>query len=293
MNARSSAALALALLQLEGVGRVACGRLVSRFPDLETLRSTPREQIRLRLPGIPGADAIVSRLFDESFDHFLREAEETLVDLESKQVEVLTIHHPHWPEGLDDLSFSERPVVLYAYGQTALLRKPTVAFLAKPPLEEDPYELAQKFIRTLMAWGITPICGLQTGFDTVTCKLAAANHSGAIAVISAGLSKAPTEMRPAAAAMTRTGGLLLSPFPMQHGPFPHDDGERARLMTSIAGATVFVGADDEGAPECRALKWAIENHRPAFSLVCEDDVPFISGESEFEGVISAVREGMS
>ena len=290
MNPRSSSILALALLQLEGVGRVACGGLLSRFPDIEVLRSTPREQVRLRLPGIPGADVIVGRLFDESFDQVLQQAEESLADLEAKQVEVLTINHPHWPEGLTELPFSERPVVLYTYGRTALLKGPTVSFLALPPLEDEAYEPAQKLIRTLLAWGITPVCGLQNGFDTVTCKLAAANHSGAIAVISAGLSRAPSEMRPAAAGMTRTGGLLLSPFPMDHGPFPHDDNERARLMTALTGATVFVGADDEKSPERRALKWAVENDRPVFSLVKEEGLSIIHGESDFDTIISAVRE---
>ena len=57
----SPAVFALALLRLDGVGRVTAHRILEHFGSAETLRETPREQVRLRLRGVPRADETVAK----------------------------------------------------------------------------------------------------------------------------------------------------------------------------------------------------------------------------------------
>ena len=72
-------------------------------------------------------------------------------------------------------------------------------------------------------------------------------------------------MRPGATALTRAGGLLVSPFPMAHGPFDHDDRERA-LVQAALGRAVLAVAPPADSPEDRAAAWAAEAGRPLLVL---------------------------
>lgn len=287
-----SAALALALLATDGVGRVAAGRLVARFSDADSLLATPREQILLRLPGIPGAEAIVARLLDDDFTARLAGARSQVAALGERQVTLLTQHHPHWPRGLGDLARGERPTVLYAYGETALLRRPLVALLAQPPLDGPSFETAQGLIRFLLAHAAVPASGLQHGFDIVLCKIAAGAEAAAAAFAASGLARVPASVRPAGAALARAGGLMASTFPMDHGPFPHDDVERARVLVAASHAVVFVGAP-EGSAEVRALNWAHEHGRPVFGPAAPAGahVQPLDGPKDFERVLAAAQGG--
>jgi hypothetical protein len=48
---------------------------------------------------------------------------------------------------------------------------------------------------------------------------------------------------------------------MTHGPFPHDDRERALVQAALARA-LLVAAPAEGSPESRAAAWATDAGRP-------------------------------
>jgi len=266
---RDSARLALALLRMEGVGRVATGRLVARFPTPDVLRATPHEQVRVRLRGVPAVDDIIRRLSTNEFDRLLEDAGTALDRMAARQIDILTARHPHWPMGLSQLDWAERPAVLYCFGKSEVLLRPSVAFIAHPPLEVHAFELAQVLVRHLIAQGRVPVAGLQHGFDTVVCKLASSAAAPAISVGSTGLARVPGPMRPPAAAMVRNGGLLLSSFAVEHGPFPHDDVERARVMVAIASVTVVVSAPSDTA-EARAVETARDLGRPVIDLTRSD-----------------------
>ncbi|MDX1532364.1 MAG: DNA-processing protein DprA, partial [Rhodothermales bacterium] len=265
----ASTDLALALLRLDGVGRVTAGRLLRHFPAYETLRACPREQVLLRLKGTPNAEALVAQLFDEAaMRPHLDQAEATRTALAQRQVTALTSHHDHWPAGLDDLARADRPVVLYAFGTPAALTGPVVSLFARPPLEGAAFETAQALVRRLVAAGLTVATGAQHGFDVVVAKLAAAANAPAVLVAHAGLARLPKPLRPHASAAAKAGGVLLSPFAMAHGPFDHDDRERALVQAALARACVFVAPPD-GSPEARALAWAVDAGRPVFGIAGE------------------------
>lgn len=287
-----AAVLALALLRMEGVGRVTAGRLLARFPSAEALWATPREQVLLRLRGTPNAETLVARLVDGELAGLLEPARRFLEALAERRVAVLTERHPHWPTGLATLRRAERPVVLYAFGPTATLTRPQVALLARPPLPEAAFERAQDLVRRLLAAGVVPTTGLQHGFDAVVLKLAAGMGRPAVAVTSAGLRHVPTALRPAASAAVTAGGTLLAPFPPDHGPFPHDDVERARIMAAMARATTAF-APPTDAPEGKALRWALEHGRPTFVAPAANrpaGAHPLETEADLDRVLAAARD---
>lgn len=269
----NAAPFALALLRVEGVGRVTARRLLAHFASYEALRATPREQILLRIKGAPSAEALVGRLLDAgAMAEHLAAAEEDLATLAKRRIEVLTDRDARWPSGLDALDRSERPIVLYAYGNADLLSRPRVALFARPPLPGPPFEVAQDLVRSLITHGIVPVAGAEHGFDVVVHKLCAGAGHPSILVANVGMAKVAKPMRPTVSATVQAGGLLLSPFPLEHGPFAHDDTERALVMASLANASAFFAVPPDSHEE-RAMTWAVETGKPTFGVAGEAALP--------------------
>lgn len=292
------ATFALALERLDGVGRVTAGRLLAHFPSYEALLRYPREQVLTRIKGAPNAAALVGRLFDEAaMRALLAEAGEAMRRLGERRVDVLAPHDPRRPAGLDDLPRSTRPVLLYAYGHTEVLQRPVVALFARPPLPPDPFERAQDLVRHLLPHGLVPATGAAHGFDVVVHKLAAggAPPRPSLLVAHTGMGQLPPPMRPAVSAAVRAGGLFVSSFPMEHGPYEHDDRERALVLAALARACVFVAPRPE-TPEWQALTWALDARRPVFAFP-DPEVPLpeavhrLRADVDFDWVLAACTEG--
>jgi len=260
-QAPPTSSFALALLSLDGVGRVTAHRLLERFPSAEAIREAPREQVLLRLKGVAHADAIVEAVCEPAFDAAVETARQRLAALAERHIAVLTPGADAWPAGLDALPRAERPVVLYAFGDLNALAWPALAVLAGSPLDATPFEAAQDVARGVLARGRGLVVGAAHGVDLALQKLSLSAGLPAVAVVGAGLAKLAPSMRPGATALTRAGGLLVSPFDMTHGPFEHDDRERALVQAALGRAVLAVAPPPES-PEDRAAAWAADAERP-------------------------------
>ena len=270
-----SPAFALALLALDGVGRVTAHRLLERFPTAEALRATPREQVLLRLKGAPRADRTLEALFSDTLDDALAEATAETERLAKTGVRVLAPAMPEWPAGLDDLPRPDRPAVLWAYGRPEALATVRLAVMGRPPVPAEPFEAAQRIARRAAEAGAALALGAAHGFDLALLKVTLGAGPPPVAVMGSGLATLAPSLRPAATQLVRAGGLLVSPFPMTHGPFPHDDRERALVQAAIARATA-VAAPQPDSPESRAAAWALDAGRPV-AVVGDVDEAWAAG----------------
>lgn len=258
-------AFALALLSLDGVGRVTAWRLLERFGSAQAVRESPREQVLLRLKGVAHAERTVDAVVSPDFDQVVARAEAQVEALAAKKIAVLTPGASAWPAGLMDLPRAERPVVLYAFGDLKALAWPSLAVLAAAPLDAGPFETVQEVARQTLAQGRGIVTGAATGIDLALQKLSLAAQIPAVAVVGSGLARLAPAMRPGATALTRAGGLLVSPFDMTHGPFDHDDRQRA-LVQAALGRAVCAAAAPPDSPESRATRWAADAGRPLASV---------------------------
>ncbi|WP_457654482.1 DNA-processing protein DprA [Rhodocaloribacter sp.] len=287
---------ALTLMEMEGVGRVTAGRLLRHFATYEELVRYPREQVLARVKGAPNAADLVKRLFDREAMHArLAGAGAAVEALRAKHVTLFSMCGPLWPEGLDALPRAHRPVLLYGYGHREALDRPTVALLARPPITDAAFEVAQALTPTLAGHGVAPATGAAHGFDVVVHKraLSGPDPAPSLLVAHCGLARLPARMRPTASAVVRAGGLLLSPFPMTHGPYEHDDRERALVLAALARAVVFF-EPRPGAPEWTALEWALETGKPVFGVEDPDHpmperVHRLHTDVDFEWILAALR----
>lgn len=279
---------------MEGVGRVTATRLFSHFASYEDLLRYPREQVLTRLKGAPRSEALVATLFDQPAMHsLLADARSSLDSLHRQRVEVLTSRDAAWPPGLSGLPRQLRPFLLHAYGSLEVLHRPVVSFFAHPPISPDSFERAQDLIGRLLSHQVVPGTGAAHGFDVVVNKLCyggPATHPSLL-VASAGMARVPPSIRPTVSAVVRTGGVFLSPFAMKHGPFSHDDKERALVQAALARACVFFEPLPD-TPEWHALTWAVEAGRPVFGIASDqhpmpDQVHPLRNDVDFDWVLAA------
>lgn len=282
---------------MEGVGRVTAGRLAAHFSSYPDLQRYPREQILARLKGAPRAADLVNRLLDPgAMQPHLEAADAQLAQLAHQRVHVLSPRDEHWPARVDGLPRGQRPVVLYTYGTPAALRRPSVALFARPPLHDEAFDQAQNLARHLKPHGILPVTGAAHGFDVVITKITATGNTAgpSILICNAGMGGLPPPMRPSASLAARSGGALVSPFPMNHGPYEHDDKERALLQAALARACVFVEPLPDS-PEWVAFQWALSADRPVFGIPAPgaslpDRVHPLKAAVDFDWVVAAASE---
>ncbi len=283
-----------ALLSMEGVGRVTAGRLLRHFATYDTLLRYPREQVLTRLKGLPNAADLVARLLDrEGMAPVLTAAAQAVRTLREKGIHVFSAGAPGWPEALEALPRSLRPVLLYGFGSTQVFARSRVALLARPPFSDAAFDRAQDLVRTLTLQGVSLVTGVASGFDTVVHKVAGDAPAPALLVAHSGLARIPTPMRAVATRVVRRGGLLLSSFPMDRGPYEHDDRERALVQAALCGACVFLEPRPD-TPEMQALEWALEAGRSVFGIAAPqhalpDRVHRLEGAVDFEWVLAAAH----
>ncbi len=282
---------------MDGVGRVTAGRLLSHFASYDDLRRYPREQVLARIKGAPRSEALMTTLFDrEAMGTLLEKAEQTMEGLRKQRVTLVTMRDAAWPAGLHDLPRGNRPFLLHAYGRLDVLRRPIVAVLARPPLTTASVEQAQVLVDHLVLHGMAPATGATHALDEAVHKLCYGGTTGyaSLLVASAGMAKAPSSMRPTISAVVRAGGLFLSPFAMDHGPYEHDDKERALLLAALAQACVFF-EPTPNTPEWHALTWAVETGRPVFGVAAprhplSERVHPLHSDVDVDWVLAAVQK---
>ena len=144
-------AFALALLSLDGVGRGTAHRILDHFDSAEAVRAAPREQVLLRLKGVARAAETVDAIVAPAFDEALVLAGHRVAALAERRIAVLAPGSDAWPAGLDALPRSERPAVLYAFGDLGALAWPALSVLAASPLAPEPFEQTQAVARGVLA----------------------------------------------------------------------------------------------------------------------------------------------
>ena len=272
LKALSRPQFALLLERVEGIGRVTSNRILRQFRDLDDLRRFPREQLLLRLAGLPKAEQTVGHLFDDSYlGELAKSVDAELAECRRRRVVVCDAEDAAYPARLTSLKDSERPTVIYLFGEPLSETHPVVAVLGHPPLVPAYFDNAQRIVEGLAKNACTIVLAAKTGFDVAMAKRAVGVGGRVVLVAESGLDLMPREIRPTASLVVKSGGTVTTSFPFGHGPFEHDAGERVLLMAAMANAVLI--CDERPAPYVvSAARWSMANRRSVFSFTEGADI---------------------
>jgi DNA processing protein len=246
----------LALRMAPGVGTLSTLRLLEKLKSPQAIfRSSASELEAAGLSPAQARNLASGYSFDDAVDQ-----QQKLLDIGAQ---VVTIHHPHYPQQLREIF--DPPLLLFAIGRTELLSSPTIAVVGTR--RPTPYGLAaaERLSGDLAKAGLTIISGMARGIDTAAHKATLAEDGETIAVLGCGVDVLyPVENRKLYEEIGRRG-VLLSEFPLGAPAYPQNFPIRNRIVSGISlGVIIVEGAQHSGS--AITAKLAMDQGREVFAV---------------------------
>jgi DNA processing protein len=197
------------------------------------------------------------KLSSLDLDHIMRR-------LASESITLLTLDDAEYPERLRQTA--DPPVFLYAKGAIACMAEPSVAIVGTRRMTPYGARVTQVFTEGIVRTGLVTVSGLADGVDTEVAKETLRAGGTTVAVLGQGFDTLSPQRRVALGMqIVRSGGLLLSELPLDHGPAPHTFPARNRIIAGLSlGTLVTEAPTDSGA--LITAQFALDEGRDVFAV---------------------------
>src|SRR3989338_3351703 len=260
----------LTLNAIPGVGNVTIRDLVQYYGSADKVFTLTKQE--LLASGL--SEALAVKIIEFERDKFLKN-EYNLI--KQNKVEVLTLSDDGYPAILKEIP--DAPAVLYTKGNLALLKNIAIAMVGSRQSSVSGLNIAEKFAGRLSECGISIVSGMARGIDTAAHRGCLKAGGITIAVVGCGLEKVyPPENKELFAQIAQRGAIL-SEFPMQMLPLPHNFPRRNRIISGLSLGVIIV----EAALRSGALvtaRMALEQGREVFAVPGPIDRPSAQGVNE-------------
>lgn len=244
------------------------GRFWNAAESSETLAETHR---RLRDGGVPRAP-------------FLAAAEREMARAAASGTNIVAFGGEGYPAAL--LTLPDPPPLLWVRGALAPLEDRVVAIVGARKASAYGRSVARRLGSEFAECGVVVVSGLARGVD-VEAHAGACERGGATwAVLGSGLDAIyPPEHREHARRIARTGGAVVSEFPLSAPPLPANFPRRNRIIAGLAAAVVVVEARRRSGSLITA-EFAMDQGKEVGA------VPGPAAAPESEGTHALLRDGV-
>lgn len=233
---RDELAAWLRLLETPGVGRESARKLLAAFGSPQGVFEAGTADHR-EVAGSTAAQALTSE--PDTLPALIDQTRRWLNARPSGH-HIITLGDPDYPAALFETA--DPPLLMYAHGQLAALKGPSLAVVGSRNPTHQGLENASAFARHLSGAGLTIVSGLALGID-------AAAHAGAldaagqtVAVVGTGLDQDYPKRNAKLAQRIVEHGLLLSEYALGTPPLPANFPVRNRIIAGLTRGTLVVEA---------------------------------------------------
>ena len=246
----------LALNRMERVGPRTVAKLQKRWPDLQQMFQL--SEIELEQAGLSSALAQTIAGFD------LNLIQEDLNWLAAAdEHHILTWDSPEYPALLKEIT--DPPVVLYAKGQLACLKQPTLAVVGSRNPTITGSENARQFAKAIASHGITIVSGLALGIDAEAHQGCLDARGQTIAVLGTGIDQIYPYRHRGLSLQIAQNGLLISEFPLKSPPSAGHFPRRNRIISGLSLCTLVVESAIKSGSLITA-RMALEQNRDVLAI---------------------------
>jgi DNA processing protein len=250
----------LALLALALTPNLGPKRIVDAMRELQC----PAQLFALTLTELEGlrfpADA-AQFIFDGKAR---RAAEEEAAQFAKKDVRLITLASPEYPERLREIY--DPPPVLWVRGDVSLLSRPSIAIVGTRHPSPYGMQVAEMLARDLAARRLVIVSGMARGIDTCAHKGALAARMPNVAVWGTGIDVVyPKENRKIAEEILATGGAIVSEVPTGTFPAPQNFPRRNRIISGLSIGVLVVEASENSGTRVTA-RCAAEQDRDLYAV---------------------------
>ncbi len=258
----------LGLVRFRPFGAIRLAKLHDAFPSMrEAFFASADELIRAGIPKDASELFIASR----SGIH----PEEELASLTRAEVKVVTILNPSYPSRLKTIH--DPPAVLFLRGEFPDHSRPHIAVVGSRKATPYGAFATRTLVEPLAASGAVIVSGLAYGIDALAHAACLEAGGTTLAVLAGGLDYIyPSQNRALAEKILKSGGALLSEFPLgipslkQHFPF------RNRIIAGLSDGTLVVEAAERSGSLITAQA-ALEAGREVYAVPGPIDSPVSVG----------------
>ena len=227
-------------LELEpGIGPIHARYLIKAFGDAPNIYEASYDALRIQ-----GSEKLASQLTQPLSKAKAAAIEQALRWSEQAENHILTPCHPLYPERLAKLD--DAPIVLYARGNLACLKKDSLAIVGARQATADGRDRAFCFARLLAERGYCIVSGLAHGIDAAAHRgaLSAQDETGTtVAVMGTGVDIVyPPSHRTLADEILKRSGTLISAMRLGTPALPVHFPRRNRIVAGVAKGVLVVEA---------------------------------------------------
>ncbi len=176
---------------------------------------------------------------------------------------IITLADGDYPKEL--LNIADPPTLLYVKGDPALLAKPAFAIVGSRSPTPQGIANAEAFARSLAETGLVIVSGLALGIDAAAHRGALNGGGATVAVIGTGANRVYPADNKALAHQIADCGVIVSEYPLDTPPRPHNFPRRNRLIAGLSrGVLVAEASTDSGSLITARL--AAEHGREVFAI---------------------------
>ena len=240
------------------VGSTRLRRLLDAFGDLERVWAASPEALQ-HVEGIgPG---LAQRLVEGRRD--TARLEQELTTARRHGVTVLTLDDPDYPERLRTIP--DPPLALYVNGTLSPQDDIAVAVVGSRHASLYGTQCAERLGYALALRGVSVVSGLARGIDAAAHRGALKAPGRTIAVLGSGLAQLYPSEHADLAAQVAARGAVISEYPMETLPLPHNFPRRNRIISGLSLGVVVVEASARSGALITA-DCALEQGREVFAV---------------------------
>ncbi len=263
-----------ALLSIRGIGQKRYQhiqkRLNERGKNLDYLLSLSAERIKEEF-GLPIQVAANIVAFAKG--------QQTTTPLQQKNITILTVDNPQYPEKLKTALGDKAPNPIYVWGNLELLNRPAVGFCGSRNTDEHGLSITRAVIKQLAPYQWVVVSGHARGVDTAAHRAALEAGLGTIIVLPEGILV--FKLREALKQIARPNQLLIiSEFEPEASWQVWRAMKRNQTIVALADAMVLVQAGEKGGT-FEAGKAALKLKKPLFVVAFEKKHASNSGNQHF------------
>lgn len=246
------------LSKIEKLGSIKTKKLLEKYTHPKEIWKCKKEDL-LKIEGI--GEKIAEEILDSKYRIKLKEE---VKKLENEKVELITILDEEYPKKLKQIY--DNPIVLYVKGDKDLLNKNSLAIIGCRENSIYGKEVATAVAKGLANQKIITISGLAKGIDSIAHRETLKVGGKTIAVIGSGLDIIyPYENTNLANDIVKTGGLIISEYPLGTKPKKLNFPARNRIISGLSNGIIVIEAKKKSGT-MTTVDFALEQGKTVFSI---------------------------
>lgn len=246
------------LSKIEKLGSIKTQKLLEKYNNPREIWKCKKEDLIL-IEGI--GEKIAEEILNPKYKEGLEQMKEKM---QEEKIELITYKDKYYPQKLQELY--DKPISLYVKGNKHILNNFSLSIIGCRENSMYGKQVATAVAKGLAKNNIITVSGLAKGIDSISHKASLEAKGKTIAIIGSGLDKIyPYENINLAKEIVKTGGAIISEYPLGAKPERLHFPARNRIISALSFGTIVIEAKKKSG-SMTTVDFALEQGKTVFAI---------------------------